>query len=83
MDEDMLFRFFFANAQIVIAEDEALLCYVIKKLKEEYENSDHTMSMFKCEYLTVENKDVHDLQLDNGKIIGVILNKYGNIENEI
>lgn len=61
---DTLFTLFFTDDQIIMAEDEEDLGYMVRKLKEEYENAGLKINMSKCEYLIVGNGETTDLILD-------------------
>lgn len=88
---DSLFTLYFADDQIVVAEDKDDLAYMVRKLKKKYELTGFTLNMSKCEYLIVDNEEVKHLKLDNEIIKGVerckyleaILNKHGNSKDEI
>lgn len=88
---ESLFTLYFADDQIVIAEDEDELAYMVRKLKEEYELAGLTLNMSKCEYLIVCNAEVKNLKLDNEiikrvekcKYLGAILDKHKNSKDEI
>lgn len=61
VEDDILFTLYFVDDEIVMQK-------MIRKLKEEYENVNFTMNMFKCEYLVVENDEINDVRLDRDEI---------------
>nr|CAI5853376.1 unnamed protein product [Callosobruchus analis] len=77
--------------QVVVAEDEDDLQYMIRKLQEEYEKAGLKMNLSKCEYLIVGSNECNNLPLEAEEIqgvekckyLGIILNKQGNSEDEI
>lgn len=58
MGEDTLFTLYFADDQIVTAED---LSYIIRKLHKEYEIAALTKNKAKCEYLEMGNEETSHL----------------------
>lgn len=90
--DEKLFSLYFADDQMVIAEDQDDLNYMIRKLQEEYEAAGLTINMEKSEYMIVGNEYHEDLVLDNTrrikgvttcKYLGIILNNQGSSKDEI
>lgn len=89
--DEILYSLYFADDQVVVAEDEDDLGYMIRKLQEEYEKAGLTMNMSKCEYLLVGSNKCDNLPLESGiikgvdqcKYLGVVLNKQANSNDEI
>ena len=71
---------FFADDQILLAEDRDDLSYMARKLEEVFENSGLKLNMKKSEYLAAEVEEISDLPLENGKMIcGVQEYKYPGV----
>lgn len=71
-----LYTLSFADDQVVIAQDEEDLSYMVRKLKEEYSKVGLQINFDKTEYLTTE-ENVEDLAIEeNLEILGVDKFKY-------
>lgn len=89
--EDMLYSLYFADDQVVIAEDEDDLSYMVRKLQEAYHQAGLTINMNKSEYLVIGNSECKNLPLETEtiqgvekcKYLGIILNKNGSSSDEI
>ena len=89
--KEKLFSSYFADDQVVIAEDLDDLSYMIRKLQEEYQLAGLGINMNKSEYIIVGNYVQDNLDLGNitikgvstCKYLGVTLNKQGNSSDEI
>lgn len=89
--DDTLYSLYFADDQVVIAEDEEDLSYMVRKLHEEYERAGLKMNLNKCEYLIIGSDERNNLPLDNGtikgvekcKYLGVLFNKQGTSKDEV
>lgn len=89
--DNKLHSLYFADDQVVIAEDEQDLNYMVRKLQEEYERAGLKINFNKCEYLIVGNNTCNTLELEKEQIkgvekckyLGVIFNKQGTSNDEI
>lgn len=88
--DDKLFTLHFADDQVIFAEDEDDICYMVRKLDDAYHDWGLTINTEKTEYLVAGAND-RDLVLDRGtigstnsyKYLGVNITKDGSSENEI
>ncbi|XP_054257537.1 uncharacterized protein LOC128982603 [Macrosteles quadrilineatus] len=76
LEESRLFTLYFADDQVVLAEDREDLSYMVRKLKEEYELNGLVLNVGKCEYLVVGSDIVENLPLEDGEVKGVRRAKY-------
>lgn len=91
VDNNTLFTLFYADDQIVVAEDADDLGYMVRKLQEYYQIAGLKINMTKSEYMSVANDNIEDLQLEQGnmrgvhtyKYLGVTFNKKGDSRDEI
>ena len=67
--DSIIHTLFFADDQILLAEDRDDLSYMARKLEETFEKSGLKINMKKSEYLAAGVEEVSDLPLENGKII--------------
>lgn len=90
--EDKLFTLYFADDQVVIAEDADDLSFMIRKLNEHFLKAGLNINMDKSEYLAVGKNEIEDLLVENGgkmkgvnkyKYLGVLFNNKGNSHDEI
>lgn len=72
----ILYTLYFADDQLVIAEDKEDLEYMVRKLNEAYSAAGLTININKSEYLQVENDAVSDLELEGQTIRCVAKRKY-------
>ena len=90
IDDDKLFTLHFADDQIIFAEDEYDIEYMVKKLDKEYTEWGLTINMDKTEYLVVGG-DSKNLKLDrriirgvdNYKYLGTTITKNGSCDTEV
>ena len=88
---EKLFTLHFADDQVVFAEDEDDIGYMVRKLDEEYEAWGLKINMEKTEYLIVGSNDRNNLILDQAEIknvnsfkyLGVTVTESGSSEIEI
>lgn len=73
--DDTLYTLHFADDQAILAEDEADVDYMLRKLDEEYSKWGLTINASKTEYLVVGG-EADDLQIGSGKIKGTKSFKY-------
>ncbi|KAG8333849.1 hypothetical protein J6590_102119 [Homalodisca vitripennis] len=64
---DQIFTLLFADDQVVVAEDEEDLEYMLRKLTEEYEGWGLEVNMDKTQYLVI-GREGRDLNI-NGNVI--------------
>lgn len=91
INNDTLFTLYFADNQVVIAEDEMDLSYIVRKLKEQYKEAGLNINMKKSEYLSVGTEDIQDLDMEDEKMkgtkaftyLGVVFDKTGSSYKEI
>lgn len=87
---DKLFTLHFADDQVIMAEDEDDVYYMIRKLDEEYRKWGLTINVSKTEYMVINGTSSH-LALDGGvieavdtyKYLGVTFAKKSSTETEI
>ena len=82
----------FADDQVVIAQDEEDLSYIVRKLNEEYTKMGLEINIKNTEYLTIRDEETTDLEVDGNvkirgtdkfKYLGFTLSKQGTTEEEI
>lgn len=74
--DEYLYTLCFADGQIVIAQDEEDLSYMVRKLRDEYTKAELEINLKKTEYLTTE-EEVKNLEIeDNLEIRGTDKYKY-------
>lgn len=92
LDDKCLTSLFFADDQVIIACDEDDADYMLRKLKDEYENWGLNINMQKTEYMKVGGKQEDEdpeLQIrgikrtTNYKYLGSILTEEGNTKADI
>lgn len=89
--ESYLSTISFADDQVLIAQDEDDLSYMIRKLNEYYTTWGLQISLEKTEYMVIGNKETPNLQMEENEIkgvnefkyLGTIFDKNGSIESEI
>ena len=89
---DSLYTLCFADDQVVIAQDEEDLSYMVRKLNEEYTKMGLEINIKKTEYLAIRDEETTDLEVDENvkirgtdkfKYLGFTLSKQGTTEEEI
>ena len=89
--QDKLFALYFADDQVVIAEDQDDLSYMVRKLSEAYQQAGLTINTGKSEYVVVGKDEIENLPLGETHMVGVkqckylgaLFNKKGNSNEEI
>lgn len=90
--DDHLYTLSFADDQVVIAQDEEDLSYMVRKLEEEYKKNGLEMNLNKTEYLTTSSDALVNLEIEDGrqlkgtdkfKYLGFIISREGTTEEEI
>ena len=86
---DSLYTLCFTDDQVVIAQDEEDLSYMIRKLNEGYTKMGLEMNIKKTEYLAIRDEETTDLEVDENvkirgtdtfKYLGFTLSKQGTTE---
>lgn len=62
---------YFADDQVVVAEDKEDLSYIIRKLQEKYKRAGLTINFNKCECLIVCRDASKNLPLETGSMRGM------------
>lgn len=90
--DDYLYTLSFADDQVVIAQDEDDLSFMVRKLKEEYTKAGLEINFNKTEYLTTSEERPETLEIDEDtkiretdrfKYLGSIITKQGTSEEDI
>ena len=90
--DEYLFTLCFADDQVVIAQDEEDLSYMMRKLKEEYEDAGLEINLDKTEFLQTISNVTENLNIDSSieikgtekfKYLGFTITQNGNTEEEI
>lgn len=91
IDNDKLYSLNFADDQVVFAEDEDDVCYMIRKLNEEYRKWGLQINFKKTEYMVVGGVG-RDLMMEDGSIVkcchsykylGTTISNRGGSDDEI
>ena len=87
-----LYTLCFADDQVVIAQDEDDMSYMVRKLQEEYIKAGLEINLKKTEYLAITEDNIKNLTLSDGmeitgtdkfKYLGFTMTKNGSTEEEI
>ena len=89
--QDKLFALYFVDDQVVIAEFQYDLSYMVRKLNEAYQQAGLTINTEKSEYIVVGKDEIENLPLEEThmvrvkqcKYLGALFNKKGNSNEEI
>ena len=88
--DSRLFTLHFADDQVILAEDDDDICYMLRKLDEEYEKWGLTINTDKTEYVVAggERRDLHISKgvvkgVDSYKYLGIKITNCGTSEAEI
>jgi len=90
--DSFLYTLSFADDQVVMAQDEEDLSFMVRKLEEEYTKNGLEINLKKTEYLATTEEEVRDLEVDENrqikgtdkfKYLGFLISKNGTTEGEI
>jgi hypothetical protein len=76
VEDDILCTLYFADGQIVIAEDKGDLSYMVRKLQEAYEQRVLTINIKNSELMIFGNNEKEDLPLDGDYISAIDKRKH-------